>query len=97
MPLVIDNTNVTKAVREKYIHLLRPHKYAIKCYSFKVDVSRSLAWNSNRTGGDLIPKVGILDAYKRLEIPERSEGFDEMYLVDFIDGKHIVKVWEDEV
>lgn len=97
MPLVIDNTNVTKAARAKYIELLRQHKYAIKCYYFRADVSRSLAWNSTRKGKELIPAVGILGTYKRLEIPERLEGFDEMYYVDFENGTHIVKAWEDEV
>lgn len=97
MPLVIDNTNVTKAVRAKYIHLLQQHGYAIHCYYFKADVDRSLAWNSSRSGRDQIPKVGILDAYKRLQIPERSEGFDAMYQMEFLDGKFIAKVWEHEV
>lgn len=97
MPLVIDNTNVTRAVRANYIELLRQQKYTIKCFYFKTNVGRSLAWNSTRTGRDLIPEVGILGTYKRLEIPQRSEGFDELYYVDFDSGTQIVKEWEDEV
>lgn len=97
MPLVIDNTNVSKAVRARYIDLLREHGYKIKCYYFKSDLDRALAWNEQRRGVECIPRVGILSTHKRLELPCREEGFDELFYVDWIDGERVVKEWNFEV
>jgi len=97
MPLVIDNTNVTVEIRARYIKALREHGYKIKCYYFKSDLARSLQWNGQRRGSECIPDVGILGTHKRLEIPSKSEGFDELYYVDWIDGNRVVKDWNSEV
>jgi hypothetical protein len=45
-----------------------------------------------------IPDRGVLGTYKKLEIPQRSEGFDALYYVQ-IDptGKFQVEEWADEV
>jgi predicted kinase len=97
MPLVIDNTNVSKEVRARYIAMLRKHGYRIKCYYFKCDLDRSLAWNWQRQGAECIPQVGILSTQKRLEIPSREEGFDELFYVDWVAGQRVVKEWNSEV
>jgi predicted kinase len=97
MPLVIDNTNVSKEVRARYISMLREHRYRIRCYYFKSDLNRALEWNGRRAGGECIPHVGILSAHKRLEIPSQDEGFDELHYVDWVDGKRVVKEWNIEV
>lgn len=97
MPLVIDNTNATQSVRARYVSLLREHGYRIKCYYFKSDLDRALAWNDKRQGVECIPRVGILSTHKRLEIPRKEEGFDELLYVDWIDGERVVKEWDSEV
>lgn len=97
MPLVIDNTNVTVEIRARYIALLREHGYRIKCYYFKSDLVRCLQWNGQRQGTACIPEVGIFGTHKRLEIPRLSEGFDELYYVDWVDGNRVVKDWNSEV
>ncbi len=97
MPLVIDNTNATREVRTRYIEMLRQHKYAITCYYFKTDLDRSLQWNQGRRDRECIPDAGIFSTYKRLELPDPSEGYDALYYVDFIDGQLIAKAWQDEI
>jgi hypothetical protein len=97
MSLVIDNTNVTKDIRARYIKLLREHGYRIKCFYFKCDLGRSLQWNGLRQGTECIPEIGIFGTHKRLEIPSMQEGFDELYYVDWIDGQRVVKDWNSEV
>jgi len=42
MPLVIDNTIVSREVRARYIAMLKEHGYRIRCYYFKSDLERSL-------------------------------------------------------
>ncbi|MBI3730173.1 MAG: ATP-binding protein [Burkholderiales bacterium] len=94
MPLVIDNTNVTKAGRQQYIEKIKARHYRLTAYYFKTDLERTLTWNSQRQGKDLVPKVGILDTHRKLEIPDYDEGFDHMYYVDFIDGKLTATDWK---
>jgi predicted kinase len=97
MPLVIDNTNVTKDARKKYIQFAQEINIPVIGYYFKTDVERSIKWNSERKGKECIPKVGILDAYKRLEKPSIDEGFDKLYYVDIIDNNFIINEWENEI
>lgn len=97
MPLVIDNTNVSREVRARYIAMLKEYGYRIRCYYFKSDLERSLEWNGQRQGAECIPQVGIFSTHKRLEIPAREEGFDELFYVDWVDGERVVKEWISEV
>lgn len=97
MPLVIDNTNVSREVRARYIAMLKEHGYCIRCYYFKSDLDRSLEWNGQRQGAECIPQVGIFSTHKRLEIPAREEGIDELFYVDWINGERVVKEWISEV
>ncbi len=95
MPFVVDNTNPTRAVRAKYIDLLKGSKFKIRCVYFRIDLERSLAWNRSRSGAALIPDVGIFDTHKRIELPTMAEGFDQMQYVDIIDDQFIVKAWNE--
>lgn len=97
MPFVIDNTNVTKAVRANYISKIKTKNFKIVGYYFSTDISRSLEWNLKRFGKAVIPQVGILGTYKKLEIPQLNEGFDQIFYVTVIDDKFIVKEWDCEI
>lgn len=97
MSFVIDNTNITKASREKYVEFCKEAKCDIKCFYFKTDLDRSLLWNSKRLGKEKVPDVGILGTYKKLEIPSIDEGFTELHYVDFSNEKFIVKDWLNEI
>ena len=90
MPFVIDNTNVTKTMREKYIHFAKEINIPITGYYFKVNVKRSLEWNKNRTGKECIPNVGIFAALKKLEPPSIDEGFTNLFYVDIVNNTFII-------
>ncbi|MBO9999751.1 MAG: hypothetical protein J7641_12245 [Cyanobacteria bacterium SID2] len=53
-----------------------------------------LARNSQRTGRAKIPEVGVRSTYRKLEIPELSEGFDRLFSVE-IDrvGRFVISEW----
>lgn len=94
---VIDNTNTTKLERRKYIVFAQELNIPVIGYYFKTDLERSIEWNEKRTGKERIPKIGILGTHKKLEMPSANEGFTEMYYVDILENKFIVKEWRDEI
>ena len=89
MPLCIDNTCITKEVRAKYLHMLKEAGYIVKCYFFKPNVNRSVRWNDKREGLEHLPKVAIYSKVKSLEAPDIVEGFDELHVIDYKEGKVI--------
>lgn len=96
-PFVVDNTNPTAADREKYIQLARQHKFKVTGYYFQSKLEEALERNSQRTGKAQIPKVGVLNTYKRLEIPQLTEGFDELHYVELGDNGFTIKEWNHEI
>ncbi|RYU97491.1 AAA family ATPase [Emticicia agri] len=94
---VVDNTNPTKAEREKYILAARQRKYKVIGYYFKSDVKDALYRNAFREGKENIPEVGIRGTYKKLEVPDLTEGFDKLYIVEIKDDDFLVKAYPDEI
>lgn len=78
---VVDNTNVGKEDRLKYISLARKHKYKVIGYYFQSAITEAISRNSGRTGKAFIPEAGIRGTYNRLQLPCKEEGFDELYYV----------------
>ena len=97
-PFVLDNTNVTRDVRAEFIAQAKASAFRIVGYYFRSDITSALARNSERVDASRIPDRGVLGTYKKLEIPQRAEGFDALYYVR-IDpaGKFQVEEWADEV
>jgi len=95
---VLDNTNVTREVRAQFIAQSRAAGFRVVGYYFRSDITSALARNSERVNAARIPDRGVLGTYKKLEIPQRSEGFDALYYVQ-IDptGEFQVEEWADEV
>jgi len=96
-PFVIDNTNPTKTDREKYITTAKKHKFSTTGYYFKSSLADSLKRNSKRTGKENIPEIGIRGTYNKLELPEYSEGFDQLYYVSIVNNCFKVEEWTNEV
>lgn len=94
---VIDNTNPTKAERQKYISAARQRKYKIIGYYFKSDISDALARNALRIGNENIPEVGVRATYKKFELPDLNEGFDELYIVEIKDNDFLIKAYPNEI
>jgi len=95
-PCVIDNTNVTKRERVKYLAAAKEAGYRVTGFYFRSRIGECLARNALRTGKECIPKAGVLGRAKDLELPEYAEGFDRLYYVAIENDRFTVRVWEDE-
>jgi len=93
--VVIDNTNVTREVRARFIEPAKEASAKIIGYYFHSAVSESLPRNAQRSGGARIPDKGILATSARLELPDLSEGFDRLHYVRISEEKpgFDVKSW----
>lgn len=97
-PFVLDNTNVTKEVRAEFIAAAKAAGFRVVGYYFRSDIASALARNSERLAAARIPDRGVLGTYKKLEKPNRAEGFDELYYVRIDPGGGFdVQEWADEV
>jgi predicted kinase len=79
--VVIDNTNYSKAQRHDYIHKAKEYKSKVIAYYFISTIGEAITRNKNRTGKEFVPGAGIDGTFKRLQPPEFSEGFDEIFEV----------------
>ena len=95
---VIDNTNLTKADREKYITQAKQYKYKVVAYYFQSKIDDALQRNSYREGKQNIPEVAVRGAFNKLEIPSLNEGFDELYYVEIDENNEFaIKPWTNEI
>lgn len=92
---VVDNTNPTKADREKYIQTARDHGYRIHGYYFHSSVSDCIARNRKREGKARIPDQAVACTHRKLELPEYGEGFDKLFYVCLKDGSFMIDEWRE--
>lgn len=91
---VVDNTNPRQLDRQRYISVAKPLGFTIIGYYFQSKVNEAMARNKLRQGKACIPEKGILATRGRLEIPNYSEGFDQLYYVTLAEQvKFVVKEW----
>lgn len=90
--IVIDNTNVNKHSRKKYIELAQHNKYEIIGYYFESNIQKCLERNKNRK--DSINEIGIKSKYKELEKPLFEEGFNKIFSVKIIDNEFYISNYE---
>ena len=88
---VIDNTNPTTKERQKYIELAKSNKYKIIGYYFNSSFESALERNNSRQGKERIPEKGVKSCFYKLKEPSMSEGFDELYTVEMVEGGFEVK------
>jgi predicted kinase len=94
---VIDNTNATIPERAKYIQVAKAAEFKIIGYYFESKVAQALSRNLKRKIG-IVPDKAILATYKRLKLPKKEEGFDELFYVRlFGDNEFIVEAWNNEI
>ncbi|WP_165045726.1 ATP-binding protein [Dysgonomonas sp. ZJ709] len=92
---LIDNTNPSRNDRGKYIEKIREKRDCkLICYYFQSKIEDALNRNTERIGKERIPDVGIKATFNKLELPSFDEGFDEIYYVELIENKFIIKNWE---
>lgn len=95
---VVDNTNLTRTEREKYIAQAKKFGFKIAGYYFPANLKKAAERNNQREGKAKIPEKGLLSAFKRLQIPSFAEGFDELFYVSINDeNQFVVEAWKDEV
>lgn len=103
MPCVIDNTNPTRAERATYIGLARSAGFAVVGYFFQSVAADALHRNQLRPAARQVPDHGIRATRNRLELPQRAEGFDQLYFVRLAGGaeslvqEFVIDDWHDEV
>lgn len=79
--VVVDNTNASLVERNELIELGKRLGARVIGYYFEVDLARCRARNAQREGLRRVPEVAIFATLKRLERPDYSEGFDELFFV----------------
>ena len=92
---VVDNTNPTREDRERYIGPAKVQGYRVIGYFMQSRLQECIARNNLREGKERIPAKAIAMTSNRLELPNRAEGFDELYFVEN-DGKSMtVSEWRE--
>ena len=92
---VVDNTNVTREARARYIPAARAAGFRVIGYFFESKIGDALQRNARRERQ--VPLVAISNTSNRLELPAVAEGFDELHFVRLENGGFIVEPWRHEV
>lgn len=80
-PTVVDNTNVSRADRARYIVPAKAAGFRVIGFFFQSRVADALQRNALRVGKQRVVDKAILGASGRLELPDVSEGFDALHFV----------------
>ena len=94
--VVVDNTNVLQAERQRFIGPAKEAGYEVTGYFFRSVISECLRRNALRTGNARIPDVGVIARSQALELPSLEEGFDRLYYVSIADGEFAIDKWKDD-
>jgi predicted kinase len=94
IPIVLDNTNVTRKIRAAHIAAARAHSARVVGYYFSSRVS--LALDRNRARGLPVPDKAVLGQSASLELPTLREGFNELWFVRAEGNTFDVEPWKDE-
>lgn len=92
---VVDNTNPVVNDRKRYFDYLKDSKFLIKGYYFSSKIEEALKRNALREIP--ISEIAIRSCYSKLELPNYSEGFDELYYVELIDNSFNISGWKNEI
>lgn len=92
--VVVDNTNVTKQVRQYFIQQAKAADFSVVCCYFESKIDDALARNATRTGKQRIPDAGVRGTHAQLELPSDTEGFDSMYYIQLSETGFNVSDWQ---
>ena len=79
--VVVDNTNPAAADRAEIISVARQLGARVTGYYFASTARECVGRNRGREGAARVPPVAIFMAAKRLVVPVKAEGFDELWRV----------------
>jgi predicted kinase len=92
--LVVDNTNVTRAERARFVLPARAAGFQVRGFFFESRVRDAL--KRNETRGRPVPDAAVLGRAGALELPSLVEGFDELFFVRLsASGGFDVAVWNE--
>jgi predicted kinase len=95
--VVLDNTNASVAERAPLLDLGRTHGARTIGYYFATSLEECLRRNAGRQGRQRVPDIALYATRKRLELPSRREGFDQLYAVEVVeDADWLVSGWEED-
>lgn len=81
-PIVVDNTNPTRAQRLRYLSLARAAGYeSVALYYFQTTVDDAVARNATRAEQTRVPEIAIRGTSKKLETPSLGGGWDRLVTV----------------
>lgn len=81
---VVDNTNPTRADRQRYIPAARAARFRVTGYWFDTSVDDALRRNAARARQ--VPERGVRGTHARLEAPAYDEGFDALAVVRLVES-----------
>lgn len=84
--IVIDNTNMSRSDRARYIQRAKEYGFEIVSYYFETDLDSTLQRNTQREGKANIPEKGVKATFYKLEIPNITEGFDTLFTVKLLEN-----------
>lgn len=97
-PFVIDNTNSSVMDRKKYIDIAKAAGFKVIGYYFQSSIGEAILRNEKRVGKEHIPLAGIKSTHSKLQLPDKDEGFDELYYVRISEENNfIVEEWKYEI
>jgi predicted kinase len=79
--VVVDNTNPSRAMRERIIADAHARGVPVVGYYFDTTPADALRRNRAREGRERVPEVAIFTVRKHLDPPVRAEGFESLFLV----------------
>lgn len=82
--VVVDNTNPRVEERAMLIELGKQYNTQIIGYYFQSEVQASISRNSLRSGKARVPDVAICTTIKKLQRPDKAEGFHQLFYVRIV-------------
>ena len=91
----VDNTNPTKADRQRYIPLAKSAGYRIVGYFMESKIKDCMERNDKREGKERLPAKAVAAISNKLQMPSYDEGFDELYFVKNDGQTMTVEKWRE--
>lgn len=94
-PFVVDNTNISRSHRERYLPRLCEAGVPVTGYYFQSGIEQCKTRNEARSDSARVPLKGLLGTHARLEVPHMDEGFAALFYVRISESREfVVEEWQ---
>ena len=90
---VVDNTNPEISDRAKYIQKAKEYDYYVIGIFFQSIVKDCIRRNKER--GNKVPSKAIACTSNKLQMPSKTEGFDELYFARIVNNDYEITTWRE--